>query len=104
MSITKILTKKVLRQGTHSVWALDHMKSLHCKVKNHTSFVKATSYWSKDYTKIYTISHWKGKGFENWLGSNERANTYTETEKGMYESETHTYLDEIVRTNNIFLL
>ena len=104
---TTILSKKLLRPNVDSLHAINHMKQLHKFTKTHPSFIKGTSYWNHNCTAIYTLSHWTdSKGWESWLGSQERENTYNNKKASeMYETESHQCLSEIVRTHNdIFLL
>ena len=105
LTTTTIFTTKTLKSHIDSLRASNHMSALHQQAKINPNFIRASSYWNHDLTKIHTISHWTGShGWEEWLGSKERYSTYGQYEKEMYEYECHERLTEIVRSNNIFLL
>lgn len=97
-----ILTKKIIRSHTDPLYAIEHIKQLHKYARHHPSFIKGTTYWNSNTTKIYTLSHWKNsKGWESWLISNERHKSWNDNlASDIYESESHEYLFEIIKTNH----
>ena len=103
-----LLSKRILSRHLLTTCDLvkvkSHMWRLNDKVTRNHNFLSATTYTDDNFTKMYTLSHWKTQdGYKEWLRSKERKETYINGEN-LYDEEEHILLNPMIVNNNIFLL